>query len=708
MNSRSTFLYACSFLALIPSAFTAKASSDTVLEEVVVTVTRSGAQQSTAPYAIETVSAQSMSNNFARSLPEALQQVPGVAVQKTANGQGSPFIRGFTGYRTLALIDGVRYNNSVYRDGPNEYFSLIDFAALERLEVLNGPAASAYGSDAIGGALNLYTRNAGASRQPLGERFLSGRQSYRFSGAENSHISRSEVALGRGGEWGLLLGYSHKNFGDVEAADLGTLPRTGYDEAAYDSRLDLALSDRWNLTAVYQGLQQDDVWRTHSTIFSRSFAGTEVGTDLRRLKDQRRYLSYVRLSATDVSPNIDRALITLSQQGWAEDGERVRGSGRSLTESFDSRMRGLEVQFTSTTDVAELVYGVDVYRDRVTSARTDFNADGSVDRVRIQGPVGDDARYDLAGIYLQAELSISDRSALTLGSRYSYTAADIGRFEDPASGQAVSFNNSWGALVSSLRISHQLSSGDNSSRLLWAGLSQSFRAPNVADLSRFGGSRSNETEVAATGLDAENFLTAELGIKAESERYRLSASIYHTDISDFVASTPTGRIVDGLVEVSKQNSAGGFIRGAEINTRWRLVGGLSLDGNITWLQGELDAAPVLGAATFREPFSRITPLTTNLGLRWDSEGGRYWASANITIASKADRLSSGDLGDTQRIPPGGTPGYTLINLQAGVQFNDSINGTLGVGNLLDEAYRSHGSGNNEPGRGMRLGVEASF
>ncbi|MGS2722933.1 TonB-dependent receptor [Porticoccus sp. GXU_MW_L64] len=708
MNFRSILFGLCSLLALVSCVQTAHASSDTVLEEVVVTVTRTSAARSGRPYSIQVVDKAALQQQFARSLPEALQRVPGVAVQKTANGQGSPFVRGFTGYRTLALIDGVRYNNSVYRDGPNEYFSLIDFAGLERLELLNGPASSAYGSDAIGGALNLFTKTAGASREPLAESFIRGRQSYRFSAAENSHLSRTELALGRGGEWGLLLGYSHKKFGDVEAADIGSLPNTGYDESAYDARLDMELSDVWTLTAVHQGLQQDDVWRTHSTIFSRSFAGTEVGSDLRRLKDQRRYLSYLRLSATDLMPGVDRTLITLSQQGWAEDGERVRNSGRALTESFDSRMRGLEVQFTSATEVAELVYGVDFYRDRVDSARTDFNADGSVDRVRIQGPVGDDSRYDLAGIYLQAELPLNQRTSVTLGSRYSYTAAHVGRFEDPASGQAASFDNSWSALVSSARISYQLGLDNRSGWLLWGGLSQSFRAPNIADLSRFGGSRSNEFEIAATGLDAENFLTAELGIKTENDRYSLSASLYHTDISDFVASTPTGRIVDGLVEVSKQNSAGGFVRGVEISTRWHLTGGFSLDGNITWLQGELDAAPTLGAATVREPLSRITPLTTNLGLRWDSEGGRYWASANATIASRADRLSNGDRGDLQRIPPGGTPGYRLINLQAGMALNDAINATLGVGNLLDEAYRSHGSGSNEPGRGIRLVMELVF
>ncbi|MCV6604282.1 MAG: TonB-dependent receptor, partial [Porticoccaceae bacterium] len=124
--------------------------------------------------------------------------------------------------------------------------------------------------------------------------------------------------------------------------------------------------------------------------------------------------------------------------------------------------------------------------------------------------------------------------------------------------------------------------------------------------------------------------------------------------------------------------------------------------------GELDAAATLGGPTAREPLSRITPLTLNLGLRWDSDSGRYWVSANATVASRADRLSSGDRNDTQRIPPGGTPGYTLVNVQAGIQLNDYLNANLGIGNVLDEAYRNHGSGSNEPGRGIRVGLEASF
>ena len=112
------------------------------------------------PYALDDISAQSLTRRFSRTVPEALADTPGVLVQKTAHGQGSPYIRGFTGYRTLALIDGIRYNNSVYRDGPSEYFSLIDLESVARIEVLSGPASVLYGSDAVGGVVSVETQSS--------------------------------------------------------------------------------------------------------------------------------------------------------------------------------------------------------------------------------------------------------------------------------------------------------------------------------------------------------------------------------------------------------------------------------------------------------------------------------------------------------------------------------------------------------------------
>src|SRR5690606_6848713 len=77
----------------------------------------------------------------ARTLPDALRETPGVLLQRTSYGQTSPFIRGFTGFRTLFLIDGIRLNNAVFREGPNQYFSTIDLLTVDRLEVVKGPSS---------------------------------------------------------------------------------------------------------------------------------------------------------------------------------------------------------------------------------------------------------------------------------------------------------------------------------------------------------------------------------------------------------------------------------------------------------------------------------------------------------------------------------------------------------------------------------------
>lgn len=148
---------------------------------------------------------------------------------------------------------------------------------------------------------------------------------------------------------------------------------------------------------------------------------------------------------------------------------------------------------------------------------------------------------------------------------------------------------------------------------LWAGLSQSFRAPNIADLSRFGSSRSNEIEIAATNLSPETFL---MGYRWPLDRLDFSATYYYTQIDNFIASTPTSNIVDGLVEVSKQNSADGFIHGLEFDTQYRVNDNLSFRADLTWLEGRLTRTDFINGFThITQPFSCSMPLTIHLGLK---------------------------------------------------------------------------------------------
>lgn len=661
----------------------------------------------TLPYTINTLDRNTLDERQPRNLTEALERIPGAMVQKTANGHGSPYLRGFTGYRTLTVVDGVRYNNSIYRDGPSEYFSLIDVDSLESIDLVQGPGSVLYGSDAIGGTLALATKSARFRDEAAGASFHHGSMSYRGQTAENSNGTRFDYNTGVGEAWGLHFGASLRNYGNVDAADLGEQAFTGYDEWAYDARFDAALGDSWTVTAAHQMLSQDDVWRTHTTRYGVSFAGSDIGSDLRNLKDQQRSLTYLKLRGEDLDGFVDTATFTTSFQNWQEGGERIRDSGKGIEESFDSRMWGIDVQLESDTAAGWLTYGFDYYLDRVKTARTDFNANGTIDRRRIQGPVGDDADFEQFGLFLQDTIALGEKTDLILGVRFNSVGADIGRYEDPVSGNAASFSDDWQSTVGSVRLSRDLDADEEWK--IFAGVSQSFRAPNLADLTRFGASRSDEIESAAVGLEPETFLTYEVGLKADTERLDGFITLYRTEIQDFITSTPTGRIVDGLREVTKQNSSEGFVQGVEASAAYELGGGFSVFGQFAWVEGEADAFLVSGSpVSSREPLSRIQPLMGGGGLRWERDDDRLWFELSVLSATSATQLNANDRSDTQRIPPGGTPGYTVLDLLAGWRITDSSTLYGGLENLLDESYRVHGSGSNEPGLGARFGIRSEF
>jgi len=105
-----------------------------------------------------------------------------------------------------------------------------------------------------------------------------------------------------------------------------------------------------------------------------------------------------------------------------------------------------------------------------------------------------------------------------------------------------------------------------------------------------------------------------------------------------------------------------------------------------------------------EPLSRLMPATANLGLRWEPREKGFWVEGLVTIAGRQDRLSTRDKGDTQRIPPGGTPGYTVLTIRAGWQVTEHVTLSLAVENVTNEDYRIHGSGLNEPGTNAVLTV----
>jgi hemoglobin/transferrin/lactoferrin receptor protein len=674
------------------------------LDDLTVTAMRFPLAAFDSPYSTEVVDADRLARRAYRTVPQALRDIPGVMIQETAFGQGSPFIRGFTGFRTLFLIDGIRLNNSVFREGPNQYWSTVDPLSIDRLEVVKGPSSVLYGSDAVGGTVNAVTRGPWTWRDDGAG--VGGRLHFRGATAETGLIGRGELSASLDRTLGFLLGGGGKHFGDLHGGhELGRQGTTGYDEFNQDFKAEYFLSENVRVVAAHQWVDQNEVPRTHATIHAESFHGSAVGTDRVRDLDQRRELAYVQFHAERLDHELIDALhASLSWHEQRESEHRIRGGGQSSVSGFDVDTVGLFVTAESRTPIGRLTWGLEYYHDQVNSSASN-NA--------IQGPVADDAAYDLLGLFIQDTIPIGQRVEATLGGRFTYAALEADSIDNPAvagsdpttAGNVIAAEDSWTAFTGSARINAQVLR----ERLnVFAGVSQGFRAPNLSDVTRLDIARSGELEIPSANLDAENFISFEVGSKYRDADTTAQVAFFHTDIQDMIVRQPTGNVVLGSLEVRKLNGGDGYVHGVEFGAARRFFEQWTAFGNFTWMEGYLEQFPTSAPNKQRLPLSRVMPLSGQVGLRWDDPEGRFWAQTQLVMADRQEDLSADDARDTQRIPPGGTPGYAVAHLRAGWRVSDQLELSIGVENIADVDYRVHGSGTNMPGRNFIFTLEFRF
>lgn len=611
--------------------------------------------------------------------PDLLATQPGVLVQKTNHGGGSAFLHGLTGKQILLLVDGVRMNNSLYRFGPHQYLNTIDPYNIDAIEVVHGPTSVLYGSDALGGTINVLTRQPQrySDSQPYGMGVGAG-------GASADRSVRGRLAYyGWQGSQGVRLGVTGKSFGDLTGGKhVGRQAHTGYDEIAADGKWRRELDNSKTVVAATQFHRQFDVPKTSEL--------TLDGKSIYDYEPQVRSLSYVQLLGTlGGDAFVDAYTLSFSFQFHGE-GELVQTApGATPTrERNDAYTLGTFAHaYKTLADHYILSAGVEYYGDLINSEKFLLARGGDIG---IKPAFPDEAYYHQAGLFLQGDLSPHERIRIVAGERLSVVAA-TGSLPDPSGAnidldlQTYDFTGSFGVdarLVEQLHASAQVAQG--------------FRAPNMED---FFGKVDFASEIPNSDLKPEKSLDLQTGLKYQSDYFSGYAFYFRDEYRDLIDRGNTVADIDGdgVTETvaQRQNMNRARIQGAA----------LSLEAlPLTWLSLRATYGYSVGDKLVRgrkvEPLRRIPPQMGSAAATFSWRHGLF-LSPEFEWADRQDRLSGGDKSD-KRIPAGGTPGYGVLHLRAGATLHDGGDLRLGLENVFDKTYKTHGSGIYSPGRNFYL------
>ena len=242
------------------------------LSPVVVTATRGERPSFDVPNAVTIVEREHVERQSPAVLPDLLRGEAGVFVQQTTPGQAAPIVRGLIGSGILMLVDGMRLNTAFFRSAPNQYFALVDPYNVERLEVVRGAGSTLYGSDAMGGVLNVITP---VPRFVADQWQLHGRALVQFSSADTSWVNRVSM---QGGKTGVAIsgGFTYQDHNDLRGGGgIGIQRPSDYEVYAGDGTIFLERGNQ-DLLFSFQYLQQPKTPRFDELV--AGFGQTQPGS----------------------------------------------------------------------------------------------------------------------------------------------------------------------------------------------------------------------------------------------------------------------------------------------------------------------------------------------------------------------------------------------------------------------------------------------
>lgn len=668
-------------LAMMSSLAIAK---DTTVQtdEVKVTASRAERELLDVNMSVSVITAEDIKRSSARNVGELLETVAGVRITNDGSqGMKRARIRGEDAFRTLVMIDGQRITEHKSMSGAP---MLIDPTMIERIEVIKGPASVLYGSDAIGGAINIITKKGG--EKPV---------SADVSAGINTASSGKNAAVSL---YGASSGFKYRISGAIEDNENLDTPKGTMHNSAFTARTasgylsynvnedaEIGLSvDHYDLefgsgNVEMAGFTVDvPKWtRTKTALFGEL---KNISSSLARLradafyqKSDKDMANFIPINAGPMTGNVTpMAYNTTDQYGF----------------SFQSDWQVGEAHY--------LIAGYELNYDKLDANSMTGHRIAMGDRVITDGIVSNDT-YDghqlTQAVYASMETKLPANLTLNYGARYTWVDTEMD-IVDNLNGEKEKHKGNDAKVVFNAGILWR-ASNDISLRANYA---QGYRNPLLQEL-YVDSSMGNDHGVTYANPDlkpetSDNF---EVGLRYAPGPVNIDLALFYNVADDYIATLYKSE----LGSMQYDNIAEAKTFGAEVSASMKLgTSGFEPYVVLTAMRREFDDGN--GFSTYD---SGTPALTSRYGLRYEGMKAGLGLHMDAYLRSQTkNKYKTADGEDNYTLG-----GYTTANLTGGVAFGPKKQYEINAGlyNVFDKAYREQ-EAIFEPGRYLAVKFNTHF
>lgn len=689
------------------------------------------------PYRMELIKAKDLKKASLKSAADILSETGAVFVQKSQGGGGSPVLRGYEANKILLVVDGVRLNNAIYRNGHLQNSITIGQSMLDRVELIFGPGSIAYGSDALGGVIHYRTKNPILSHQKKPEFSLN--SALQYASANNSTVGSVNFSIGKK-HFASLTGFQFSNFGDIRIGknrkftggddSFGyTFEYVGQNEDGEDVILDnpnpeIQINTGYSQFDLLQKFlivpnKKIDIKLNFQYSTSSNIPRYDQLTDYKNniLKyaqwdygPQNRLLASVSTFFKYDNPYFTNARSTFAYQNIKEDRiTRKFENPEQLNQNETLDIYSLNLDFLKLIGINRLTYGLEFTLNHVLSTAYYNNIFSGLKSIAQTRYPDGGSLMQSASAYLNYKWIVRDRFIFTGGFRYSYYHL---------SSQFLNRNGLVELPFNEIKIDNGAPVGIISFEMYPASswkirsvLSSGFRSPNVDDYGKIR-AKTDKVTVPNNNLKPEYVYNAELGLEYVYKKIvRFEISGYYNLLTNAIVRTnfqlngQDSLYYDGDMYqiITNSNAAKAIIAGLsgslQANHQFKksFKRELILKSTLNYNYGKNSTNNVpLGHISPLFGFTKITYTDRKVSI--DLASFYQWSKA-------LDSMSPFGEDNEDKATAEGFPAWRTFNYSMYYAPKEHILIQFSIENIFDQMYRPFASGVSAPGRSFIFSIK---